>query len=110
MSDESPENAPGALSRRQFLDVLSKSVIATTAFCLVTMSDSAAAASLTPDCGPGGKGGAKGGPPPGGKGGGPNPYAPYCPPNPYHPYNPYPPYHPGNPHPPYNPYNPYLVY
>lgn len=130
------EPKPSALSRRQFLDVLSKSAVATAAFSLLAMTDGAADAATRRShivhrhnattspyhpYGPPPPYHPYGPPPPYGPYkpycgphpyGPPPPYKPYCgPPSPYHPYGPPPPYHPYKPYSaPPPPRNPYKVY
>jgi hypothetical protein len=96
MSHEPHEGEQSLFSRRQFLDVVSKSVIATAAFCILPMSEGAANAKPKP---------------PKGGGHGASPYAPYggCDHNPKNPYNAYAPYG-GCDHNPKNPYNAYAPY
>ncbi len=103
MSHKSHDEESSLFSRRQFLDVVSKSVIATAAFCILPMSEGAANAHPGPK-----KGGA-------GVKHGYNPYGTYCEHNPVNPYNAYKPYggcdhDPKNPYHAYNPYHCYKPY
>jgi hypothetical protein len=98
MSEEhDSEEQARPLSRRAFLDLMSKTVVATAAFTIAQLP----AVAGPPSHGPGRGGNHGGAPPPY------NPYAPYCAHNPLPPYNPYAPYCIHNPISPYNPHFPY---
>jgi hypothetical protein len=98
MSAEHEDNTKAnVMNRRGFLDILSKTVIATAAFSLTPLSRATA---LGGPHGPAGNHPGPGNPiPPY------NPYAPYCVHNPIAPYNPYAPYCAHNPIAPYAPYH-----